>query len=238
MAQEELLEEQEELEIEQPEQESSEEAVKEEPKEEKPVEEDVRIRNLRLIAKSKEKLKAENMRIEAEKKALEERLKKYEEEEEDEFEDETTVAFKKKIAAMEDKQRKQEEAILRFTLEKIENKLLSKYVDFADVVSPTNVSILESMEDKQDLIKAIANEPDLYKKGVMAYEAIRSNKIYDSALEVESNKEAIIKNMSKPQSSVSSPKKTSESSSAFADLHSRDYQNQLRKKLDLAKSRV
>jgi len=212
---------------------------KEEVAQEEAPAEDVRVRNLRLIAKSKEKLKMEKVRLEAENKKLAEKLKQYEAQK-DEFEDDeegqpnrTNSELKKQILSM---QQQQQQLLQQMAMDKAEKRLLSEHIDFADVVSTTNVSILEEIDP--ETTKEIMAEPDIYKKGIKAYKAIRKHKIYESANQVAANKEAIIKNMAKPKSAVSSPRKSSESSSVFADLHSRDYQNKLKQQLELAKQRV
>jgi len=218
--------------IEQPIEEPAEDPI-EEPIEEPA--EDPRVRNLRLIANAKERLEQENHRLAVENKRIEDRLKQYE--------TQTSEVSVKQNVSQTDSQtiaemkQRQEQFFAQMALEKAETKLLKKHDDFAQVVSKTNVSILAEADPA--IAKKIAEAPNLYEQGIIAYNAIRKHKIYeDTKKKADYNKEIIAINSSKPKPTNTSPSKSSEASTAFADIHSREYQDRLRADLKRSEDRV
>jgi hypothetical protein len=198
--------------------------------------------HMRLVASAKEQLERENHRLEEEKRALIAKLEAAQAQKEkqakldamDDIIEETgdfrtaeeNAALKSEVTAL---RQDVHQLLSQAATEKAEKKVLQKYRDFEEVASEVNVSVLKSVDP--EAFKQIVAEPDLYKKGVMAYEAIRKNKIYENAVEVAQNKEAIIKNIAKPKLTNSSPRMGSDQTSVFANLNSKEYQDQLRKEL-------
>ena len=221
--------------------------VKDEVLKDEAVKDEVKQRNMRLLAKSRDKLKGDNLRLMAEKKELEDKIKAREEEysldDEDDEEDAVMTPREKRLvkkqkelelSQIEDRKKhdRLQNDINKRIIEDVGKQVTEKYIDFADVVSQTNVSTLEVVDE--ELYKELLKEPDLYTLSIKTYEAIRKHGIYTKALEAKANKEAITKNLEKPKSAISAPRKNSDSSSVFSDLHSKDYQNKLR--LELAKA--
>jgi len=201
----------------------------------KPPEEDIRVRNLRMIGKAKEKLEERNRVLLAEKAVLQTRLneRKPKEDEDDGDYVDSNAELKKQIVAM---QNQQQHFLNQMAIREASQRLVSKHSDFEDVVSKDNVSVLEGLDPL--IIDEIASEQDIYKKGIKAYNAIRKHKIYQAANDLADNKEAILKNLAKPKPSNTVSNSASNNKSVFADLNSRDYQNKLKRQLEEAKGRM
>jgi len=219
-------------------------------------EEDVRVRNLRLMARSKEKLQQDYKMLENERNQALDKIKEYElrfksEDADAGIDDADNVSdydvdskaikdLKKQVTLQ---QEQQQQFLTYLAVQKAEEGLVKKHNDFAEVVSETNTSILKEL-DPTEYMK-IVKESDIFKKGLMAYKAIRKHNIFQSAnagdnagVDAAYNKEIITKNMTKPRPAAATVKSNADSASVFSNLHSRDFQNQLRKELEESRRKM
>jgi hypothetical protein len=203
------------------------ESVQEEEKE------DIRSRNLRLIAQAKEKVEQQNKYLLNEKKQLQEKIKKYESEYED-LDD--TSDEKEYVKEIQELKEQQAALMQQMNLERAEKQIVTKYPDFADVVSNVNMAILQ--EQDTTLYDKIQEEPDIIKKADLAYKGILKHNIYEAATNAQTKKEAILRNMKKPRPAGALPKEGNVDVAPIDRLNSPQYQNELRRKAQLARSRL
>lgn len=228
-----------------------EEAPKEAPKVEEPPKETFIQRNVRLIARSKEKLERANLKLEQEKnealyklKTYEEKQKSYLDEDEDEDENSAVVETRKLRKQLElseknrqaDREERRREKV-QDELFKIQDKVLAKYPDYAKVATSMNVAIL--IEQDEGTTKTIRAEQDTYKKAIMTYDAICKHNIYQHPqTDVEADRETMAKNLAKPMPAHATSKNHPKSGSIFSEIHSKEYQSMLRKELEESKRRI
>lgn len=200
---------------------------------------DPRIRNLRVLAKNNEKLAAEIALLQRQKEEYatkvneyEAKHKKYNDDTYEEATEDVNLEIKKYQQQLA---QQQQDFMQQIILQRAEERLINKFSDFEAVAAPSNIAILKEVDPTA--AKSIIEEPDIYKKGVLAYEAIKRNRIYIDPT-TEDNAKRIASNLAKPKPAQSISKNLSASDSVFADLNTPEGQRQLRKELEEARKRV
>lgn len=161
---------------------------------EKPAEMNWRLARERLEA-------AERRALEAERRLQEMSAPREEEEEERIVTDDALPEGKdlnRAYSKLSKQNKKTKQELDQFYTALAEMKLRSKFSDFDAVVTPENIEKLKAQ--KMSLARSIASTPDLYDRGEVAYEAIKTWIIKD---EYQEQEKKIKENLAKPKSGQS-----------------------------------
>jgi len=105
-----------------------------------------------------------------------------------------------------------------------EARLRSKFTDFDSVVSPENISMLNSMEP--ELAESIGSNPNMYNKAIAAYKAIKRLAPKDTYTE---EKDRVVRNVAKPRPSNAASPKGSDSPLSKANAFGRGLSDEQKK---------